>query len=252
MARPESGNDYHKLFSQGYLAHSNEKEILSPIIRDLLKDRKMTSFLDVGPGDGTISKIFAEHSQEIVFVEPQKRFCEQLKQTIPSAKIINSKIQDAPFKEKSFDAVLGSHVLYYFPLDQWSPLVNRLYSWVKPGGRLYLILNCADSDWYRMSIELARLLKVVPGFSFWDPDNFFQSVVGGASRLIHFDSVFDFQGTSKQLEGFILELMLLLPRELITKEQCNTLQAFVQKQNFPAGQLRLNFKHVIGIWEKPK
>jgi SAM-dependent methyltransferase len=251
VARPESGDDYEKVFTEGYLFHTDEKEVLAGVLRQLLAGRRFASALDVGPGDGTMAAILAEHADRLTAVEPQAGFARKLRRRIPRVKIAGSLIQDVSFRKASFDLILASHMLYYIPLDGWDTLLERLLSWLKPGGLLLVVMSAGDSDWFRSVSELSRRLGLAPNFSYLAPEHFFKVAAGGADRIIPYDATFDFKGSSKQLEYFLVELELLAPRRLLSAEQKRLVARYVREKRGARGHFILKNRYLVGVWSAP-
>lgn len=246
--RPEGFKQ--EIYTKSYITHTNEKKVLADLLRKYLGGWEFESFLDIGPGEGVVTREVAKRSQKTTVVEADGRFCEKLRKALPDAEVINSSITDAGFDGGAFDFVLCSHVLYFVPLHQWNPLLARIISWVKPGGRLMVILNSSDSEWYRTALELSQLLRIMPGFAYYDPQHLFGKFTGGPSETLTYESHFEFGGFVPDIREFLIEYFLCIPRELFTEEQRRLTDRFIEMRLGESGKFRMNFKHVAGVWKR--
>lgn len=249
MARPEHDSEYGSLFSEAYVANTDEKERLCQLLESRFRDERFGSFLDVGAGDGIVTEVFERRSKRAVAVETQPDYCEALRKRLPSAEIISGTIMNVEFERSSFEAILCSHMLYYVPLHLWRDLIMKMHSWVAPGGKLVIVLNSADTDWFRYVVELSGTLKILPGFSFCDPEQAFVDIDGGPDEFLPYESTFDFKGSKDDLREFLLNLFMLLPKELISDEHRKSIDRFIESK-CRSGGLKMNNKSVVCIWNK--
>jgi ubiquinone/menaquinone biosynthesis C-methylase UbiE len=102
------------------------------------------SVLEIGAGTGATLSLYPKTVTRLVMCEPDphmRRKLEAKRGTAANLEISASSIQDLPFKENSFDAVVCSLVLCSVP-DQQAALaqVRRV---LKPGGRLVFLEHVA-------------------------------------------------------------------------------------------------------------
>ncbi|MCP2259281.1 SAM-dependent methyltransferase [Streptoalloteichus tenebrarius] len=148
-ALPVDGNAYRDAFTT-FLAGTNEKEIAhSSLLRvvEALPQRQV--LLDVGPGDGRTTHLLGRHFERTLCVEPSAPMRELLRQTCPDADVLTRPVLDAEV-DVPVDLALLSHVLYYAPEEQWASIVLRIMGWLRPGGRLVIILQNPDNPCMRM------------------------------------------------------------------------------------------------------
>ncbi|MBI3550646.1 MAG: class I SAM-dependent methyltransferase [Elusimicrobia bacterium] len=250
MARPESDPEYARVFTEGYLLHTREKEVLASRLRRLLRGVRCGRALDIGPGDGKATQVLAEHAREIVAVEPQARFAEALARRLPRARVLRTTVQRAKFRPRSFDLILASHMLYYIPLDGWERFLETALGWLKPGGRLVVVMSAGDSGWFKSVAELSALLKVSPNFSYTAPEEFFKTAAGGADKLLRYSAPFRFRGTRKQLEYFLVELELLVPYRMMSAAQRRRVARYVRSRWRGARGYEQDNRYVVGVWRR--
>ncbi|MFH1729827.1 MAG: class I SAM-dependent methyltransferase [Pseudomonadota bacterium] len=243
-------NNYNERFKKNYLSFSNEKERLSKCLNDYLKDYKFDSFLDIGAGNGLVTEAIAKNFKEISIVEKEKSFCDELKQKFKLACIKNESILDVNFDEGKFDFILISHVLYYFPIHEWTSLLEKVFSWLKKDGQLMVVLVSRDSDWQTLMFDISRLLKIIPGCSYCPPENFYKVFKGGANEILSHDVTSDYRGSKDKLISAIKDFLIEFPKEFILEEDNLKINEFIDKKYEDEEQLLLKNKNVLGIWKK--
>ena len=156
MARAESivayasqSREYHDAF-QVFLDHTDQKlkarEVLSDLI-DRLPSRGV--FIDVGAGNGQVTSWFTERFVRTIAIEPNASLRHDLERACPAAQLIPGQILNANV-EASGDLILCSHVFYYIDASEWMRTLERLASWLAPGGLLVLVVQNHDTDCMRM------------------------------------------------------------------------------------------------------
>lgn len=118
---------------------SNEKFVLEAMFRQLFEVKHYSNVLDIGPGPGLISQPIYEHCDHLTLLEVLPEYEKILKDKFPEAEVVIGSIDHIKF-EKKFDAIVLSHVLYYFPEDQWIDLINRLLLCLADGGELMIVV----------------------------------------------------------------------------------------------------------------
>jgi SAM-dependent methyltransferase len=98
--------------------------------------------LEVGCGQGWASEwIKEELGAEVVAVDQSERMVELTRRRGVDARV--GDVQDLPFEDESFDAVLAAWMLYHVPdLDSGLAELARV---LRPGGRLVAVTNAPES-----------------------------------------------------------------------------------------------------------
>ncbi len=128
-----------------YYKFSKEKIILGDLLEQKLKPRYNTA-LDVGCGDGTITKYLAKRSSSLHLCEINGFYEKVLKEKFPQAVIDIQGVQDIELKK--YDAILFSQALYYHSSENWIPLIDKLMNSLNPKGELFLVTNSDQGDWW--------------------------------------------------------------------------------------------------------
>jgi 2-polyprenyl-3-methyl-5-hydroxy-6-metoxy-1,4-benzoquinol methylase len=111
------------------------------------------SLLDVGAGPGTVTRRLASHFGSLTLLEPNR---EQLGAfDLPGARLIHGTLESFQSPEK-YDLVLCSHVLYHVPVSGWGGFLERLLSFVRPGGYCLLALGSAQGQNYELHRDFTQ------------------------------------------------------------------------------------------------
>lgn len=140
---------YHEAF-RVFLEHTDQKararEQLDALVNTL---PRRNVFIDAGAGTGSVTSWFTGEFERTIASEPNESLRADLKQNCPEAEIRSEMILSSKMPVKG-DLVLCSHVFYYIDPKDWMPTLERLASWVAPGGVLAVIIQHHDSDCMRM------------------------------------------------------------------------------------------------------
>ena len=144
-----SSETYRSVFDV-FLRHTDQKikarAWLERLV-DTLPGRKV--FIDAGAGEGSTTAWIAQLFGRTIAVEPNGYLCELLAKSCPDAQILPARILAAAPAAPA-DFVLCSHVFYYLEDAEWVANLDRLASWLAPGGVLVLVMQNPRSDCMRM------------------------------------------------------------------------------------------------------
>lgn len=143
------GEDYKAAF-QTFLDHTDQKRNartwLERVVNGLPSRRV---FIDAGAGNGEMARTFAGSFGRTIAIEPNTYLLNQLRQALPAVEAIDRPIMEAqPTARGEF--VLCSHTLYYIPAQDWLAHIERLVSWMAPGGVTVLVLQHRESGCMNM------------------------------------------------------------------------------------------------------
>ncbi len=102
------------------------------------------SLLDIGPGDGALTKTLATYFGNITAIDPNRHILYNLQQFLPSGahySPINETILDVKFKSETYDLAILSHVLYYVSPLHWLEVVKSVYAGIKKEGYLVIVMG---------------------------------------------------------------------------------------------------------------
>jgi len=144
-----SSTAYHHAF-QTFLDHTDQKqkarEWLDKQIARLPRKRLL---IDAGAGNGKVTAWFTDLFQKTIALEPNPSLRAELSEVCPAAFVLPDSILSARIAERA-DFVLSSHVFYYIPAEEWMANLERLVSWIAPGGTLTVIIQNSQSDCMRL------------------------------------------------------------------------------------------------------
>jgi hypothetical protein len=138
------GEAYERAF-QIFLKHTDQKRNAKVFLQKLVDDLlERNVFIDAGAGNGEVTKAFAGAFDRTIAIEPNPYLLTQLKQAIPRAEAIAAPILAADPKARG-DFVLCSHTLYYIRAEEWLANLDRLVSWMSPGGVTVVVVQNRDT-----------------------------------------------------------------------------------------------------------
>lgn len=102
------------------------------------------SLLDIGPGDGSLTKKLAHHFKHITMVDINHHALTHLKEMLPSS--INStqitgSILNIDLKSNHYNLAVLSHMLYYIEPQLWLGIIESVYRSLKKNGMLIIIMG---------------------------------------------------------------------------------------------------------------
>ena len=127
----------------------HRNEILFQEVIPKMKIRN--NFLDVGVGNGDLTKFFGQYFSKITIVDTQKGALGNVPDNFGTRNQKVTKIEGSILSEETsvfqekYDLILLSHVLYYIPTDQRLNLLNKLYNQLNEDGSMIVIYNTGGS-----------------------------------------------------------------------------------------------------------
>ena len=140
---------YHQAF-QVFLNHTDQKDTARYWLNGHVgRLPQRCVLIDAGAGTGKVTAWFIDMFQQTIAIEPNSSLCEELQRTCPTAVVLPTTILQAQ-PPTTGDLVLCSHVFYYLEQTTWMQHLQRLVSWVSPGGSLVVVLQNPGTDCMRM------------------------------------------------------------------------------------------------------
>jgi SAM-dependent methyltransferase len=134
-----------------FLAHTDEKRKTIAWLRQFvekLPSRKQ--FVDVGAGNGALTQVLAPYFAHTAAVEPNLELRRRLQEILPEISVHPHLILEVEMPLAQADFIVCSHVLYYVEQAQWLAQIEKLATWLAPGGALVLMLQHHSSDCMKM------------------------------------------------------------------------------------------------------
>lgn len=107
------------------------------------KNNGISKMLEIGPGVGTLLRIFEEKDFRTTAVELSENMASLACENSSNSVIINGDILDINFMPKQFDFILAMAVIHNFPEDDLIKLLNKIKFWLKDNG--YFILDTTNN-----------------------------------------------------------------------------------------------------------
>ena len=102
--------------------------------------------LDLGCGSGGPATRALAARHELVGVDVSERQLERARRLIPQARLLRADATEVEFEPESFDAVVSLFLFGHVPRAKQGPLLERIFGWLAPGGRLLVTLGTANAD----------------------------------------------------------------------------------------------------------
>ena len=102
------------------------------------KNNGISKMLEIGPGVGTLLRIFEEKDFRTTAVELSENMASLACENSSNSVIINGNILDINFMPKQFDFILAMAVIHNFPEDDLIKLLNKIKFWLKDNGNFIL------------------------------------------------------------------------------------------------------------------
>lgn len=135
---------YRALFKH-FLQHTDQKLQAKRWLTDVIDGLpRRNVFVDVGAGDGTLTREIASRFTRTVAIEPNPDICAELGR-IPGVEVRPSALEGVE-DILGADLVLCSHVFYLIEQSRWLDTVRRLTGWLSPSGSLVIGGQSRDSD----------------------------------------------------------------------------------------------------------
>ncbi|RYZ17375.1 MAG: class I SAM-dependent methyltransferase [Myxococcaceae bacterium] len=138
-------------------ATARHPENIHRVVEDRLLPQLPTSptLLDVGAGSGKVAEKLARHFASLTLLEPNP---EQIAPFQHEKARIHLKSLDGFHSPDTYELVVCSHVLYHVPPPEWGRFIDRLLSFVRPGGCCLLAMAAARGPTYELCSDFSKTL----------------------------------------------------------------------------------------------
>ena len=160
---------------------TDEKKIVSDLIRNIIKNKPIENALDIGAGPGLITKPLYEASKNLTLIEMDPGYTDTLRKKFPKANLRVGSFLDFNFRNE-FDVILCSHVLYYVLEDQWLEIFKKFISWMRKGGQVLCVINTDKGDWWKIVNEFKNDLKASCKF-YYQPWSQFKEILSTLGKV---------------------------------------------------------------------
>jgi len=101
--------------------------------------------LELGCGPGTVSAALAD-GRHYTGVDLSAGQLMLARERLPDANFIQADFTNIELPSGAFDAVVAFFVFNHLPRAEHAPMFERVWSWLRPGGRFMLSLGASDTD----------------------------------------------------------------------------------------------------------
>ncbi|MGN6671307.1 MAG: class I SAM-dependent methyltransferase [Candidatus Nucleicultricaceae bacterium] len=115
-------------------------------LRNVLPHLKTSnSLLDIGPGNGKLTRWIGRKFKEITLVDPVPEVLENISEvSFPKGSLlkkINKSFLETILPQNAFDLIVLSHVMYHFPQEKWIDVIEKALKSLQPNGIIVVVIN---------------------------------------------------------------------------------------------------------------
>lgn len=138
-------------------ASARHPENIQQVVEERILPRlpKQPTLLDVGAGSGKVAERLAPHFSSLTLLEPNQNQIAGFKHE--KAKILLEPLEHYHSPER-YELVVCSHVLYHVPLSEWGAFIDRLLSFVRPGGACVIVMAAARGPTYELCRDFSETM----------------------------------------------------------------------------------------------
>jgi cyclopropane fatty-acyl-phospholipid synthase-like methyltransferase len=148
--------------------------------------------LELGSGAGVSSTRMLAERSSLTGVDISAEQVRRASERVPGADFLHGDLTRVSFEPGSFDAVVSFYVFNHVPREELGPLLERIRSWLRPGGHLLASFGASDVPaWHGEAIGGLETF-----FSGYDPPVTLALVRGAGLHVVR-----DELETIRELEG---------------------------------------------------
>ena len=138
-------------------AHARHPENIGQAFEERILPRlpKQPALLDVGAGSGKVAERLAPHFGSLTLLEPNHNQIAGFEHE--KAKILLEPLERYHSSEQ-YELVVCSHVLYHVPLSDWGAFIDRLLTFVRPGGYCLIVMAAGRGPTYELCRDFSELM----------------------------------------------------------------------------------------------
>ncbi len=106
---------------------------------------KAAKILDMGCGPGRDAKIFSEQRLEVTGIDFSQNMIDAARQNAPLAKFILMDVEHLTFPAEIFDGIWASAIFLHIPKQNFSKILARIHTILKPGGLFYFSVKQGEN-----------------------------------------------------------------------------------------------------------
>jgi SAM-dependent methyltransferase len=96
------------------------------------------SALELGPGDGSLSRLLLNRGWEVTAVELSEKMSERVREAAPTAELITDDFLHCRIGDRSFSCIVAVAFIHLFPAHAVPLLLGKIYALLDPGGSAFL------------------------------------------------------------------------------------------------------------------
>ena len=142
---PAESASYYDRNAQSYSeCNQNPADFIDEFLEYLQKGNGKT-VLDLGSGPGVNAGYMHSRNFEVVGIDLSEKMVQHARSMHPSIEFRLGDMTELPFPASSFDGILASYSMIHLTKDAVASVLSRLYEILRPGGMMYLSVQCGNS-----------------------------------------------------------------------------------------------------------
>ncbi len=101
--------------------------------------------LELGCGSGTVAAVLAD-GRSYTGVDLSEGQLARARERLPEKTFLHGDLTRISFPDEAFDAVVAFYVFNHVPQAEQRPTFERIFRWLRPGGRLMLSLGASNTE----------------------------------------------------------------------------------------------------------
>ncbi len=146
----------HRKYFTRYTTQTDGKERLAEAITNLAQTKAAKVLLDLGAGDGRLTRLVAPIFDKVIAVEWNEKYRDAL-QLLPKTEVFIESMQDFSF-QGDFDMALMSYSLSGVPLDKRTQFFEKLFRQCSPNGCVLYATYADGCEWDQFSSLVSEKL----------------------------------------------------------------------------------------------
>ncbi len=162
MPNIDTDRTYARAFREFVSRTSQKDSAACEIIRFLNEDHTPRNvFLDIGAGEGTLTRLVSNGFRKKHLVEPNNILASIASARIPDAHLHVQKVEEWLPQPLECDVIILSHVLYHIDFAKWPTLFSHCSKACRHGGLVFVLAQSPTSDYMKL---LSKHYGIAPTF----------------------------------------------------------------------------------------
>lgn len=133
---------------------SKKTKLLDKLKTIISSISRRNKYLDIGAGNGHITKQIAEYYDCTEIIEPDKKFHKNY-DSIKNKIVYECDLQNFNTCKK-YDLIICSHAMYYIPEEEWTSMIKKIYNMLEPTG-ICIFVSISNDGKYKNFLDTINI-----------------------------------------------------------------------------------------------